>query len=226
MDKVKSMVDSGLGYVKAETSNIYELSGCVGLAFLAHSQAIGGFNYAIIFAVLYALYGSQFNHRFRGNPAFTFADWLKDGELSCFDVFKQVIFQIGGYALGFLLGGLIGLTPHTPTAASDTSFTTMLFDEVLSVGVMVWLWLHVHDSDRNGSWKDFMGFATAAVIWMGYKLKLDGAHMNAAVFAGEDFGRSIGFWHENGWGIMDWAQFFAPLLACFFTTLVYTFYHK
>merc|ERR1712184_207294 len=122
MDKVKSMVDSGLGYVKAETSNIYELSGCVCLAFLAHSQAIGGFNYAIIFAVLYALYGSQFNHRFRGNPAFTFADWLKDGELSCFDVFKQVIFQIGGYALGFLLGGLIGLTPHTPTAASDTSF--------------------------------------------------------------------------------------------------------
>lgn len=225
MDKVKSMVDSGLGYVKKENNNLLEFSGCVGIAFVTHSVGIGGWQYAVVFAVFYALYGTQLNHRFRGNPAFTFADWLKDGDLTCFDVFKQVMFQIFGYAFGFWLGHIIGLNDHKSSTTGD-NFAAMLFDEVISVALMVWLWLHVHDSDRNGSWKDFMGFAVAAVVWMGYKLKLEGAHLNAAIFAGEDFGRTIGFWHENGWGIIDWAQFFAPLLACFITTLVYTFYHK
>jgi len=104
----------------------------------------------------------------------------------------------------------------------------MMFNEVISVGVMTWLYMHVNDSknETNKSWADFQGFAIGAVVWFGYQLKLDGAHMNSAIFAGEDFGRSIGAWHMPGWGMNDFALFFAPLVSVFMTSLVYSFYHK
>ena len=102
----------------------------------------------------------------------------------------------------------------------------MIFNELVSVGVMTWLYLHVHDEDRNSQWGDFLGFAVGAAVWFGYKLKLGNAHLNSAIFAGEDFGKSIAAWNAPSWGLNDFVLFFAPLVSVFITTLVYKFYHK
>lgn len=206
-------------------NNFMEFSGCALLALVCHNTATNSWQYAMAFAVVCILHKSQFESKFHGNPAFTFATWLSKGKMSCFDVLKQVMFQIFGYAFGFWFGGVIGLTAHVATA-TPAPFASMVFNEVISVGVMTWLYLHVNDEDRNKSWSDFMGFAIGAVVWFGYQLKLDGAHMNSAIFAGEDFGKSIGAWHAPSWGINDFALFFAPLVSVFMTSLVYSFYHK
>lgn len=203
-----------------------EFCGCAMLALVTHSSTTGGWEYAMAYTVIYLIHDSQFNRRFHGNPAFTFATWLSESKLSCFDVFKQVMFQIFGYSFGFWLGGFIGLTGNKATgAATESVFSELLFNEIISVGVMVWLYLHAHDSRHNAKWNDFIGFAVGACIWFGYQLKLGNAHLNSAVLAGEDFGKSIGAWRAPGWGMNDFALFFAPLVSVFMTSLVYSFYH-
>lgn len=219
--------DFAKNQVEVVKSNIYEFSGCVLLSFVTHGVDIGGWEYAMAFSVVYLLHKTQLNkdQRFHGNPAFTFATWLTENSMSAFDVLKQVLFQIFGYAFGFWLGGVIGLTAHTSQPV-EADFSTMIFNELVSVGVMTWLYLHVHDEDRNSQWGDFLGFAVGAAVWFGYKLKLGNAHLNSAIFAGEDFGKSIMFWQSDSWGVNDWVQFLAPLASVFITCLVYKFYHK
>jgi hypothetical protein len=176
------------------------------------------------FTVVYLLHKTQLNSKFHGNPAFTFTTWLTGTSMSCFDVFKQVVFQIFGYAFGFWFGGVINLSEHK-AAAVETEFATLLFNEIVSVGVMVWLYLHIHDKNQNGAWSDFLGFAVGACVWFGYQLKLGDAHLNSAIFAGQDFGKSIGAWRSDSWSMNDWTLFFAPLVSVFMTSLVYSFYH-
>lgn len=209
-------------------NNVLEFSGCAMLALVTHSTETGGWQYAMAFTVVYLLHKTQFNNaKFHGNPAFTFATWLFEGNMSCFDVLKQVLFQIFGYSFGFWFGGLIGLPGNKAMdLATETVFAKLIFNEVISVGVMVWLYLHVHDPRHNAPWGDFLGFAVGACVWFGYKLKLGNAHLNSAILAGEDFGKSIAAWQTPSWGLNDYALFFAPLVSVFMTSLVYTFYHK
>jgi len=214
------------GFVDDHVSNnLYEFGGCALLALVSHNTAVGSWQYAMAFTVVYLLHKTQFNNKFHGNPAFTFTTWLTGTSMSCCDVVKQVLFQIFGYSFGYWFGGIIGLTAHT---ASDTpaDFAPMVFNEVVSVGIMAWLYMHVHDDKRNSAWKDFIGFAVGVAVWFGYQLKLSGAHLNAAIFAGEDFGKSIAAWNTPSWGLNDFVLFFAPLVSVFLTTLVYKFYHN
>lgn len=206
-------------------NNLYEFCGCALLALVSHNTAVGSWQYAMAFTVVYLLHKTQLNSKFHGNPAFTFTSWLTGTSMSCFDVFKQVLFQIFGYSFGFWFGGLIGLTGHE-SATTPSDFAPMVFNEVISVGIMAWLYMHIHDDARNGAWKDFIGFAVGVAVWFGYQLKLDGAHLNAAIFAGEDFGKSIAAWNTPSWGLNDFVLFFAPLVSVFLTTLIYKFYHN
>lgn len=228
-DKTMTQVNNfynGEGKLKG---HFMEFAGCTGFALITHSVGVGSMQGAIAYAVLFTLFRTQFKHCFHSNPAFIFADWLSGrcgDDCTVFDVFNRVMFQIFGYAFGFFLGGHIGLTAHVQSTQS-AGLSNMLFDEVISVGIMGWMWLHIHGKNNGEQgWNDFMGFAVGIAVYLGYLLKLDGAHLNASIFAGEDFGKQIGFWHENGWTINDWAQFFAPLLAVFVTSLVYSFYNK
>ena len=77
------------------------------LALVCHNTATNSWQYAMAFAFVCILHKSQFESTFHGNPAFTFATWLSKGKMSCFDVLKQVMFQIFGYAFGFWFGGVI-----------------------------------------------------------------------------------------------------------------------
>jgi len=200
------------------------------LALVSHSTDIGSWQYAMAFTVVYLLHKTQFNSKFHGNPAFTFTTWLTGTSMSCFDVFKQVLFQIFGYAFGIWFGGLIGLkgfsADNYKLATTPTDFAPLVFNEVISVGIMAWLYMHVHDEGRNKAWDDFIGFAVGVAVWFGYQLKLEGAHLNSAIFAGEDFGKSIAAWQKSSWGMNDFVLFFAPLLSVFLTTLIYKFYHN
>jgi len=205
--------------------NFMEFSGCLMLSFLAHSTGVGSINYAIIFSVLYVVYGNQMKIRLRCNPALSMADFMRGDNGECCDVFKQVMFQIFGYSAGFALGGLIGLTEHVSSSTGD-DFSAALFDNVLSSAVLCWLWMHIHDSSCNSGWKDFMGLAAGLSIWLSAQMAIKGAHMNAAIFAGEDFGKTIGFWRADGWAINDFAIFFAPIISAFLTSLVYAFFRK
>jgi len=219
VQNVKGLMDDHV------SNNLMEFGGCAMLALVCHSTPTNTWKYAMAFAVVCVLHKTQFDNKFHGNPAFTFATWLSKGSMSCFDVFKQVMFQIFGYAFGFWFGGVIGLDAHVSTD-TPAPFASMIFNEVISVGIMTWLYLHVNDDNQNKAWSDFMGFAIGAVVWFGYQLKLSGAHMNSAIFAGEDFGKSIAAWNSPSWGLNDFALFFAPLVSVFITSLVYTFYHK
>jgi len=205
-------------------SNLMEFSGCAALSIIGHNSS--GMNGAIIFAVLYVVWGNQLGVRLRANPALSFADFMRGQNGSGCDVFHQVMFQIFGYAFGFWLSGLIGLTEHKMSAAAGADFSTLLFNEVLSVAVLAWLWMHIHDDDCNSGWKDFMGLAVGLALWLAGQMSIGSAHMNGAVHAGEDFGRTIGFWRDGAWALNDWAQFFAPIISAFLTSLVYTHFRK
>jgi len=226
-DKLQSLLPTTKKFVEEHVSkNLYEFCGCALLALVSHNTAVGSWQYAMAFTVVYLLNKTQKESvHFHGNPAFTFSSWLTgfDKALDACAVIKQVLFQIFGYAFGYWFGGIIGLTAHV---ASDTpsDFAPMVFNEVISVGIMAWLYMHIHDNDKT--WEAFEGFAVGVAIWFGYQLKLGGAHLNAAIFAGEDFGKSIAAWNAPSWGLNDFVLFFAPLVSVFITTLVYKFYHK
>lgn len=206
-------------------TNFLEFCGCMTIALVAHNSAGNTFNFAVIFSVLYVVYGSQLGVRLRANPALSMVDFMRGDNGEGCDVFKQIVFQTFGYAAGFALGGAIGLDAHE-AHGNESDFATLLFDGVMSSAVLCWLWMHVHDKDVNGGWSDFMGLAAGLAIWLAAQMAVGSAHMNSAVLSGEDFGRSVGFWREDGWGLNEWAQFFAPILSAFLTSLVYAFFRK
>jgi len=218
-----------------DCKNFLEFTGCCSLAILSHANAAGSMNWCIIFVVLYIIYGNMLKVRLRANPALSFADYMLGNNGAGCDVFKQVVFQVFGYAAGLWLAGLIfdesvaaavAESAETVKRSADASFAMNVFNEIVSGAVLTWLWMHVHDDDQKDNWGQFLGLAAGLALWVGYEMKADGAHLNSAEFAGKDFGKRIGAWRDNAWSVDEWALFFAPIVAAFLTSLVYTHFRK
>jgi hypothetical protein len=205
-------------------TNFMEFCASSSLAIITCQFANDPIKVGLAFALLYTVLNKQLvGFRLRANPLLSMADWMvgsRDAG-SGWDVVFQALNQCLGWAWGLFLAGLIKLPSKyaTPTIVNG-DFTGMLIDEVLSSGFLVWLWLHVHDQDRNGSWKDFMGVAVGLALWLAATMKSANAHMNPAVQVGVDMNAAT----MRSYGVYNFLAFFSPIISAFITSLVYTYF--
>lgn len=203
-----------------DCSGMMEFSVCTMLSLLA-STCGAGFPGAVLFSVVYALYGSQFKHRARGNPCLTFADWLSGDISGPWDATQQMIFQCLGWTMGNWLSGVIFHPEEQAAVNFATDAATIIVQEMVAAGFFVWLWLSIHHKDTAQPWDDFKGLAVGIALWVSFAVKSDNAIHNPARFFGQGERFQV-FNPQNDFNGATWLiNFFAPFFAAFVATLVF-----
>jgi len=205
-------------------TNFMEFFASTSLAIITCQFANNPIHVGLAFALLYTVVGGQLKFRLRANPLLSMADWMVSGREanSGWAVILQAINQCLGWAFGLFLAGVIKLDSQYASPAITRNFTEMLIDEVLSSAFLVWLWLHIHDTNRNGAWKDFLGVAVGLAIWLAVTMKAANAHMNPAVMVGVDMNAA----GMRNYDVFSFLALLSPIVSAFITSLVYTWFNK
>merc|ERR1712147_33730 len=101
---------------------------------------------------------------------------------------------------------------------ADFEFFSVLVNESIATGILVWMWLEIH-GERASTWAEsFYGFAPALMYFFAMSTLSAGGVVNPAKYEAK---WSAAFW-SKGFETHNLTYYFAPILSAFVTVLVYT----
>jgi len=218
-----------------ECSYFQEMVGT--MAFMLFSSKVGddsALKVGAVYAILYAAFRTQFKGgKAMFNPAIVMSE-VMTSDMSFGTGILYWIAQGVGAFVGYLIAGLLGTAAEAHDIA-EFNFFSVLVNESIATGILVWMWLEIH-GERASTWREsFYGFAPALMYFFAMSTLSAGGVVNPAKYeakwsaadVGSDYSQlwTPAFW-SKGFGTENLTYYFAPILSAFVTVLVYTWVNR